>query len=123
MNIEAVGWNDVLVRSLAATLGRVFANVSVLPIAEPPDQIGNLVLVASDRPIELDAAHEPEIPASRMRPEYREFHAWNNRFEADTAGAHVLTDDLNPVALWAERINRVARANLHHYFGPGGHSW
>jgi spermidine synthase len=123
MNVEAVGWNDILVRSLAATLGTVFANVSVLPVAEPPDAIGNLILMAADRSIDLDAAHEPEIPASRMRQEYHAFHAWNNRFEPDTAGAPVLTDDLNPVALWAERINRVARANLHQYFGARGQSW
>jgi spermidine synthase len=123
MNIEALGWHDVLVKSLAATLESVFADVTVLPIAEPPDQIGNLVLLASDRPIELDADHEPPVPASRMRQEYHEFHAWENRFDADTAGVPVLTDDFNPVALWAERINRVARAHLHDYFGSHGLSW
>ena len=39
--------------------------------------------------------------------------------EPATEGAPVLTDDLNPVDIWSERINRVARQGLHDYFAPG----
>jgi len=123
MNVESVGWHNVLVESLARTLQQSFAYVEVLPMAEPPDQLGNLVLLASDRPLELDAGHEPPVPASRMSYEYHAFHAWENRFEVDATSAPILTDDLNASSLWAERIHRVARAQLHHYFGPTGQSW
>jgi spermidine synthase len=123
MNIEAVGWHDVLVQSIAATLETQFSNVIVLPIAEPPNQLGNVVLLASDRPLDLQPVDEPPIPSSRMSQEYHEFHAWENRFTAETRDAVVLTDDLNPIDVWAERINRVARKNLHSYFGSDGLSW
>jgi hypothetical protein len=35
----------------------------------------------------------------------------------------VLTDDLNPVDLWAERINLAARRDLHRFFGHETTSW
>jgi hypothetical protein len=38
-----------------------------------------------------------------------------------TGGGLVLTDDLNPSDLWAERIDLVARKDLHRRFGIG--SW
>ena len=53
MNVEATAWHDILVHSLAATMQEVFKNVVVLPMAEPPNTLGNLVLLASDRPLEL----------------------------------------------------------------------
>jgi len=54
---------------------------------------------------------------------YRRDFAWNNRFEPDTRQAPLLTDDLNPVDLWSEEINRVAQKDLHHYFAESGQSW
>ncbi len=51
------------------------------------------------------------------------FHAWFNRYRPDTSGAFVLTDERNPVDVWAEEINRVARRELHEYFGTDGLSW
>ena len=42
MNVEAVGWHDIIVHSLAATLGGQFAHVKVLPMEEPPDTFGNV---------------------------------------------------------------------------------
>ena len=123
MNIEAVGWHDILVRSIAATLETQFATVVVLPMAEPPNKLGNIVILASDRSLELKPEDEPDIPESRMSAEYHEFHAWNNRFVPETQNAVVLTDDLNPVDIWSERINRVARKGLHEYFGSDGLSW
>ena len=117
INVESVGWDDVLVRSLAATLGEVFPEVLALPIAEPPDQLGNLVLLAARRPLEL----EREVPPTpdRFSRIYDMNHAWDNRFEPDVTGVPVLTDDLNPVDLWSDRINLVARRDLHEYFEAG----
>ena len=114
MNVEAVGWHDVLVHALAATMGEQFAHVVVLPMAEPPNQLGNLVLLASDRELELE--EEPPVPTYRFSSDYHRAHAWDNRFQVDAAGAPILTDDHNPIDIWAERINLVARKQLHAYF-------
>jgi hypothetical protein len=35
----------------------------------------------------------------------------------------VLTDDLNPIDIWAERINREARKKLHVFFDEEGVTW
>jgi len=121
MNIEAVGWHDVLVHSLAATMGTRFENVVVLPIAEPPNTLGNLILLASDRSLELE--DEPVNPDYRFSQEYNRAHAWDNRFEVGDEGATILTDAFNPVDVWAERINLVAREQLHEYFGAPGVGW
>lgn len=121
MNIEAVGWHDILARSLAATMGRQFKHVLTLPIAEPPNTIGNLILLSSDRPLELD--EEPPVPRGRFTSDYDRAHGWDNRFMADTSGVPVLTDDLNPIGIWAERVNLVARKNLHAYFKKRGLDW
>jgi len=121
MNFEAVGWQDVIVRSLAATAGRQFKHVIVLPIAEPPDQLGNLILLASNR--ELDLKTELPVPMDRFSPEYDRAHAWDNRFEVDVKWAPVLTDDLNPVDVWSERVNLVSRRELHAFLNERGVAW
>ena len=43
VNVEAIGWNDIIVKSIAKTLKQVFKNVLALPIAEPPNQLGNVI--------------------------------------------------------------------------------
>jgi hypothetical protein len=121
VNLEAVGWHDIIVRSLAATVNQHFKYVIVLPIAEPPDQLGNLVILASDRPLEL--AEDPPTPDYRFSPEYDRAHAWDNRFEVDPTGVPVLSDDLNPIDIWAERVNLVARKQLHEFFAQKGLTW
>jgi spermidine synthase len=121
MNVEAVGWRDLIVRSLAATAHQQFDHVTVLPIAEPPDQLGNLVLLASNRV--LDLKEEPPVPQDRSTPEYDRAHAWDNRFEVDDAGIPVLTDELNPIDTWSERVNLVARRRLHEFFDKPGIAW
>jgi spermidine synthase len=121
LNVIAVGWRDRLARSLAATLNEAFARVIVLPIAEPPDQLGNLILLASNS--ELELLEEPPRPWDRFSPEYTRAHAWDNRFEIDPAGEQIITDDLNPVELWAERINLAQRKALHEHFGREGIVW
>jgi spermidine synthase len=121
LNLEAVGWDHVLVRSVAATLRRHFRHVWALPIAEPPDRIGNVVLFAADRPIEIEEGVLGD-PLTAIADEYEHWrvvqrnHAWDNRFEPRAEDAQVLTDDLNPVDVWAEEINRVARKELHEVF-------
>jgi MFS family permease len=45
---------------------------------------------------------------------------WNQRFDPDTAAVPVLTDDLNPVDVWAEGTNFLARQDLHSYFSERG---
>jgi spermidine synthase len=121
LNVQAIGWNDTIVRSLAATLKTCLPNVRALPIAEPPDQLGNVILFASRRP--LDLSEELPVPIDRFSPEYDRAHAWDNRFEPDTRGAPVLTDDLNRADLWAEAINVRERKDLHEIFARTGVSW
>jgi spermidine synthase len=123
MNVESVGWSDILIRSLGATLHQHFAHVIALPISEPPDRLGNVILLASDRPMDisdaalgnpLDVVTEPYL---HWRAVLRN-HAWDNRF--DPNGGAVITDDRNPSDVWAERINRVARRELLTLFSPPG---
>jgi spermidine synthase len=118
MNIEARTWHDILVHSLTATLKTSFAHVVALPIAEPPNTLGNLILVAADRPIEIDDELLGDLRALlpyvyRHTVAVQQHHAWDNRFEPETASMPVLTDDHNPVDLWAEAINRRARQQMH----------
>lgn len=121
VNLQCVGWHDEIVAAVAATLKSQFKQVVALPIAEPPDQLGNLVLLASDRSLELE--HEPPIPTSRISAEYDRAHAWDNRFEPDTRGARVLTDDLNPIDIWSGRINSAERKMLHETIDRRGIAW
>ncbi len=118
VNVEAVGWHDPLVHAVAATLGQVFAEVSVLPIAEPPNTLGNLIVLAADT--SLDLAEDLAAPTSRWSRQYNLIHAWQNRFEVDDPSARILTDDLNPVDVWSDRVNVVARNQLHTFFGRSG---
>ena len=78
------------------------------------------MLLAANRELELIE----ELPPTRDRfsNAYPKNHAWDNRFEPELSGVSVLTDDLNPVDIWAERINLAARKNLHAYFEHGS-SW
>ena len=118
MNIESVGWHTRLVHAVAATAGQAFAHVQVLPMAEPPSELGNLVIVAADRPLEPGRALPPVT--DRWSDAYTLNHAWDNRFAPDYEHATILTDDRNPVALWSDGVNRVARAQMHAYFGDSG---
>jgi hypothetical protein len=110
-----------IVKSLAATAGRQFKHVIVLPIAEPPDQLGNLILLASNRSLSLEK--ELPVPMDRFSPEYDRAHSWDNRFEVNVKGITVLTDDLNPVDIWSERVNLVSRRELHAFLNERGTAW
>ena len=123
LNVEAWGWHHPIVHSLASTLRTEFAHVVALPIAEPPTELGNVVLLASDREMSIpDAALGDPVQALVDPYEHWKVvtrrHAWDNRFEPVASPlAPVLTDDRNRVDLWAEEINRVARRQLHEVFG------
>jgi len=118
MNIEARTWHDILVHSLAATLKQHFAHVLALPTAEPPNTLGNLIMLASDRDLTFDDRRIGDLYELLPYP-YRhevgvqQHHAWNSRFEPEIAGMPVLTDDRNPVDVWAEAINWQARQLMH----------
>jgi spermidine synthase len=130
LNLECVGWDDILIRSAAATLLTSFSTVRALPTSEPPDALGNVMLLAADRPIDIgdpvDVLGHPKDVAPETYVHFallQKLHAWDNAYVPDTQGAPVLTDDRTPVDLWAERINRVARKDLHEYFAKDGTSW
>jgi spermidine synthase len=121
LNVQSIGWNGTIVRSLAATLKTQFPNVLALPTMEPPDQLGNVVFFASRR--SLDLRDELPVPIDRFSPEYDRAHAWDNRFESDMRGAPVLTDDRNYVDLWSDAVNVRERKELHEMFAKTGVSW
>ena len=126
--VEAQGWEDPLVSSLAATLRTRFETVRALPTSEPPNTLGAVVLVAAGRELEIPEPGLPE-PFDHLSDPLRHWtvvqmnHAWANQFEPEREGAPVLTDDVNPCEAWGERINRAARGELHRFFGPKGRSW
>ncbi len=117
VNTEALGWEDVLIRSLALTLKESCSHIIALPTAEPPNALGNVLLLAANRPLEFpddwlgrpfdflddDYAHWSVVQRN---------HAWDNRYIPGTENAVVLTDDRNPSDLWAERINYAVRQEL-----------
>ena len=118
MNIESVGWRSPLVHAIAGTAAQVFAHVRVLPIAEPPTELGNVVLLGADSTLEL--LRELPPVADRWSTAYNLNHAWDNRFEPSLDDAVILSDDRNPVALWSDGVNRTARRQMHEYFGTSG---
>jgi spermidine synthase len=126
LNVETLGWDDPIIKTLIATLKRVFANVVALPQEEPPNRLGNVVILASQKKIE--PLREPERndifdPNWRYGPGYQKVHAWDNHFTTSTANIEPLTDDLNPIEIRAEEIKFVARRDLHEYFEENGLSW
>ena len=115
VNVETVGWQDPLAHALVATLRAEFHDVFALPTAEPPDQLGNVVMMASDRTLDLnpDMLGDPVGSLSDEDEHFRvvaRHHAWENRYRPGRG--RVLTDDWNPADLRAEEINRVARIKL-----------
>jgi len=110
-----VGWQDPLVHALFATLRHDFRTVLALPTAEPPDQLGNVVLMAADRDLDI-APERLGDPVGTLSDEDEHFrvlsrhHAWENRYRPDRG--RVLTDDWNPIDLRAEQINLEARRQM-----------
>ncbi len=111
INIESIGWHDVIVESVFVTLKEVFENVTILPIVEPPTEFGNVIILASNNELELkhELSRNHSDPDYVFTSSYSQVHAWDNRFESVSQDAKILTDDLNPIDIWSERINIAAR--------------
>ncbi len=114
-NVEVLGWRDPLASAVAATMRSEFRNVVALPASEPPEGLGNVVLMASDRALDVtdEALGDPVSSLSDDDEHFRvlaRHHAWENRYTL--ARGRVLTDDWNPSDLRADAINRAARAWL-----------
>ncbi len=126
INLESRKWRSLLVRSIAATLAQHFSNVLALPVESDPEALGNVILIASNRGLaERVAMPQWQIPSREYlkSPDYRRDLAWDNRFEPEIADGQVLTDDLNPVDIWAEAVNLTARQGLHAYFKNSDLNW
>lgn len=130
MNVESVGWRHPLVTSVSRTLRSSFARVLALPMAEPPNTLGNVIVLAMDRDDVDRPEQHLEHPQDHMDSTIEHFyavqgfHAWNNRFEPEGEGALLLTDDRNPSDLWAEQINRIARRRLmDEFYEPEEFGW
>lgn len=128
VSVEAQGWGDPLVNAIAATLRTKFPHVVALPTSEPQTALGTILLVASRQPLPLTDEQLPDPTTFFQNPDalwavQQQLHAWLNRYEPAAAGAQVLTDDRNPIDVWADRVNHAARKELHTFFGPHGGSW
>jgi spermidine synthase len=126
--VEAHGWGDPLVGALGATLRTRFAHVQALPTSEPPNALGTVLLFASRQPVPFTDEQLPDPTEFFQNPEalwvvQQQLHAWLNRYDPQRAGGAVLTDDRTALDVWADRVNRAARRELHTFFGPHGGSW
>lgn len=124
--VQTIGWDDPVVAMLTATLKQVFGQIIALPIEEPPNRTGNLVLMASNSKLEPKRELERNVdldPDWRFGPGYQKVHSWDNHFTPDIRNATVLNDELNPIDLRAEEINLATRKALHEYFGKIGNAW
>ncbi len=128
INVETRGWDDPLLGSIAATLATSFAEVLALPTSEPPNTLGNIVLLGARTPLQLSEDAIPHPQGFLHDPAMHHVivqknHAWDNRYRPEMRGATILTDDRNPVDLWSESVNRVARQSLHQFFASQGRHW
>ena len=119
LNVETDGWQDPLAHAIVATLRTQFREVVALPTSEPPDALGNVVIMASDRPIDVpdEKLGDPVVALEDENEHFRVVarrHAWDNRYAPERG--RVLTDDWNPSDLRAEQINLAARRWLRTVF-------
>ncbi len=121
MNIESLGWRSPMVKSVAASLKKTFRHVVALPVNRDPKALTNLIVLASDgdlpsRPFDSAAAG---LLGDSAQAQTRRT-AWKNRFEPETEGALVLTDDRSPVDVWSESINAANRLELNRGLAKDG---
>jgi len=128
INVESVGWRDQIVRAVGATLRQLFRFVIALPTSEPRNALGNMILMASNRPFSLEESRIP-YPQDYLYDPYQHWftiqlnHSWFNRFPIEKGEGQILRDDLNPVDIWSERVNLEARKSLHEYFQGVEATW
>ena len=126
INMESNGWEGLILRSLTATLKPHFSTVLALPTyKETEAELGNMVIFAANRSLNREDRLPNKIPSREylQSMDYKRDYAWKNRFEPGVDDAPVLTDNLNPVDLWSEEINYLARLHLHGYFTDGKLGW
>jgi spermidine synthase len=129
INVQSVGWKSIIVKSIATTLKTHFTDVIALPLHEPPNKLGNVILLAANRKLDFpdEVLGRPvdyvDIDPYEHWVVVQRNHAWDNRFVPDTEGIQILTDDRNPVDVWSEQINFIERKDLHQFFGKHGLSW
>lgn len=112
INIETIGWDDPLVARLGSALKQHFQNVLALPMEEPPDQVGDVVLIASNsqlRPVRTPPVNLTYDPDWRFGPGYQRVHAWDNRFVPVAKNPPSFFDNLNPFDNRTDAINFAAR--------------
>ena len=113
-----------MVKAVAASLKPHFREVLALPAHRSREELGNVVLFASNSPLGLrpavDGGRKDGVDCDGYYWNPSANLGWNRRFEPDTRGVAILTDDLNPVDLWSEEVNFVARKDLHRYFNEQG---
>ena len=125
----SLGWEDVIIKSLAETLKTQFKHVLALPVTKSPDTIADLVILASERKLEIPE-ELPGRPDDFFNKKYKHWynfqikHAWGNRFipEKDDETI-VFTDDLNPIDLMSERLKLKLRKVVHDHFGKERLNW
>lgn len=110
--IASTGDDPFMAASVLRTLASVFETVNAVTLADPadPGSIGNLVIVAYDgpeRPIPWDALQrEPIHPMARGVVERSLGRTWTP--PAGVPG-EVITDDLDPLELPAQRVREANR--------------
>lgn len=114
MNVISIRWEDHIVKSLGATLKEHFNQVWVLPTGDPPGNVNNVLIFAADQPFEFQVPY-PDSTQSHLVTRHIN-QAWGYRFEPDMENALVLTDEFNPVDLWAEEINHAVRKREHQFY-------
>lgn len=116
--VETIGWNDPVVLSISKTLGEVFSETLVLPISEPPNMFGSIVLIAMNT--KRDLIRDPDRnyfyhPDWRYGPEYQKVHAWDNHFTPHISGGIIFSDTYNRRDQMFTRIADSARMQPKHY--------
>ena len=110
---ESAGWHDELLLSVSSTLREMFSNVVVLPIAEPPNRFGAIVVIASNSPhtdLARDVDRNVDLdPDWRFGARYQETHAWDNQFVPAPQQPMVQTDARNTLERMFETIDDSAR--------------
>jgi spermidine synthase len=83
-SLEGEGSSSFLL--LHSTFSSAFANVAAIPVKDDPRQVQNIIIIATDKDMgSFGQRHADDI------------------YEADTSGIKPLTDELNPIELYAIR--------------------